>query len=394
MKPYLIKTSAGATLMAIALCLTPQAQAADASARREVERTAMAQKTAGASARDIIGQNVRNTAGEDLGEVKDLVVSPKGKIVYALVGSGGVLGVGEKLRAVPFSALKPPVTAEGHRRLMLETTKAKFESAPILRSEEVDLLTTEDRARGVFEYFGQDWNREKMDLRTAAADKSGRLFRASKLMGKDLKNAGQEVGEIEDLVIDHSSRQASLLLDPENDYTGSSQRFILGFDQVMQSMDDKDAFATNLTRADFERAKPARDDWYSATTGYPYVWDRYSYTRGVGYSARSAPITEGDTAPVAVRDAVRDDAARGDAVREERRDDRKMTVAEVRDLLSKDPVLADSARYVTLREDGRKLVIRGTVPSRDIKERISDRVEELARGWRVDDEMEVKSTAE
>lgn len=380
MNSKLIKTSASASMMAIALCLSPQAQAANPTPVRDVEKSTMAQKSAGASARDFIGRNVESTAGENLGEVKDLVVSPKGKVVYALVGSGGVLGVGEKIRAVPFGALKPQVTSNNRRVLTLDVDRAKFEGAPSLRRDEVDVLAMEDRSRSVFEYYGQDWNREKIQMKTAAGEPSSRLFLASKITGKDLKNAGRDVGEIEDLVIDQSSRQASLLLDPENEFTGSNQRFIVGFDQVMQSMDNKDDFATTLTRADFEKAKPARDDWYTATSGYPYRWDRYSYLRGVGYTARTAPVTDGDATTTAVR--------------EEKRDDLKMSLTQVRDALMKDPVIGDSARHVTLREEGRKLVIRGTVPSRDVRDQISDRVEELARGWRVDDEMEVKSTAE
>jgi sporulation protein YlmC with PRC-barrel domain len=55
----------------------------------------------------LMGLHVRNTAGEKLGSVDDLVVNvATGKIDYIAMGVGGVLGVGEKLLAVPFSELK------------------------------------------------------------------------------------------------------------------------------------------------------------------------------------------------------------------------------------------------------------------------------------------------
>jgi sporulation protein YlmC with PRC-barrel domain len=55
----------------------------------------------------LTGLNVRNTAGEKLGTVDDMVVDVRtGKISYIALGVGGVLGIGEKLFAVPYSELK------------------------------------------------------------------------------------------------------------------------------------------------------------------------------------------------------------------------------------------------------------------------------------------------
>jgi len=384
MKTYLIKTSASATLMALALCLTPQARAADTLPRRDAQLATASGKTAGHSARDIIGQDVRSSAGEDLGEVKDLILSPvSGKIAYALLTKGGVLGVGEKIRAVPFSAFKSGAVVGG--ALTLDVDKAKWDTAPTFRDDDLDLLGTDERGRSLFEYYGQDWNREMLSTRTAAAgDRSARLLRVSTMMGKDVKNAGQEVGEVEDVIVDFNSRRAAVLLDPEDDYTGTDKEFLIGLDQIMHSPDKKDDLATTLTRAEFDRATPARDDWSGTTTGYPYVWSGYHYTRGVGYSA-VPPSQVGET--TVARDVRTDE-------RREMRTDDKLTVASVREALSRDPALSDAARQVILREEGRKLVIRGTVPSKEIKNKIADRVEELAKGWNVDDEMEVKAAAE
>jgi sporulation protein YlmC with PRC-barrel domain len=373
MKSHLIKTSAGATLMAFALSLTP-AHAADTTPTRDAELAATSVKSAGASARDIIGQDVKSAAGEDLGEVKDLIISPKGgNVVYALVTKGGVLGVGEKIRPVPFSALKSAAVSGG--ALTLDITRASWESAPLFRDDELDLLSAE-RGREVFTHYGQDWNREMLQAGASTADQSGRLMRVSKLIGKEIKNAGQEVGEIEDVIVDLASRRGSALIDPDDDYVGTNQDYIINFNQLMVSPDRKDAYTTVLTRSDFERAQPARDDWASVTTGYPYVWTGYAYNRGVGYTASTS--------------TTRDDASLARATTS----DGKVSVAEVRAALNRDPALADAARHVTLTEEGRKLVIRGELPSKDLREKIADRVEELAKGWNVDDETKVRSAAE
>lgn len=54
----------------------------------------------------IIGTNVKNPNGDNLGGIKDLVLDPEsGHVVYAVVSFGGVLGMGSKLFAIPWSVL-------------------------------------------------------------------------------------------------------------------------------------------------------------------------------------------------------------------------------------------------------------------------------------------------
>jgi sporulation protein YlmC with PRC-barrel domain len=63
-------------------------------------------KTRGATIRasKLIGQNLKNSNGDSVGEIKDLVIDSSGKVRYAAVTYGGFLGVGSKLFAVPFEA--------------------------------------------------------------------------------------------------------------------------------------------------------------------------------------------------------------------------------------------------------------------------------------------------
>jgi sporulation protein YlmC with PRC-barrel domain len=55
----------------------------------------------------LVGMTVKNPAGEKLGTVNDLVIDVhQGKIRYAALSFGGILGVGNKLFAIPWTALK------------------------------------------------------------------------------------------------------------------------------------------------------------------------------------------------------------------------------------------------------------------------------------------------
>ena len=54
----------------------------------------------------IIGNKVLNRAGEQLGNLKDLVIDvEEGHVAYAVLSFGGLLGMGDKLFAIPWEAL-------------------------------------------------------------------------------------------------------------------------------------------------------------------------------------------------------------------------------------------------------------------------------------------------
>lgn len=58
------------------------------------------------SASTIKGDKVVNTAGEDLGKIEELMIDLRdGRIAYAVLSFGGFLGLGNKLFAIPWSAL-------------------------------------------------------------------------------------------------------------------------------------------------------------------------------------------------------------------------------------------------------------------------------------------------
>ena len=78
----------------------------------------------------LVGLNVRNGQGDVLGTVNDLVLDVRtGKISYVALSVGGVLGVGDKLFAVPYSELK---FDHGNDELyfVLDVPKEKLETAP------------------------------------------------------------------------------------------------------------------------------------------------------------------------------------------------------------------------------------------------------------------------
>jgi sporulation protein YlmC with PRC-barrel domain len=77
--------------------------------------------------RDLLDKDVYNDKKEDIGEVKDVVVSPEGKSVsWAILGVGGFLGIGERLVAIPMDHLK----IENGKFLLKGATKEVLKAMP------------------------------------------------------------------------------------------------------------------------------------------------------------------------------------------------------------------------------------------------------------------------
>lgn len=82
------------------------------------------------------GAPVQNQAGEVIGDINDLVFSPTGQISTVVLGIGGVLGIGEKSVAVPYSALSFKLGADGVRVIMVGLTKEQLVAAPAFQATE------------------------------------------------------------------------------------------------------------------------------------------------------------------------------------------------------------------------------------------------------------------
>jgi sporulation protein YlmC with PRC-barrel domain len=80
-------------------------------------------------------QSVYDPSNNKIGEIKDVLLSPDGKVNALIVGVAGFLGMGEKDVAVPFTAVKH-TTKDGKVYLTLDTTKDALKAAPGLQYDQ------------------------------------------------------------------------------------------------------------------------------------------------------------------------------------------------------------------------------------------------------------------
>ena len=80
------------------------------------------------SAGSLMSDKVKNMQGDDLGKLEEIMLdTTNGKIAYGVLSFGGFLGMGDKLFAVPWTALS---VDRNEKCLRLDCDKKALENAP------------------------------------------------------------------------------------------------------------------------------------------------------------------------------------------------------------------------------------------------------------------------
>ncbi|MBK8198298.1 MAG: PRC-barrel domain-containing protein [Acidobacteria bacterium] len=86
-----------------------------------------------------LGTSVYNQAGDKIGKVEDVVLDKlDNSVMFAVVGFGGFLGMGEKYHPVPWSALDYSKEKDGY---VVPYTKEQLKAAP---ADAIEELTRND----------------------------------------------------------------------------------------------------------------------------------------------------------------------------------------------------------------------------------------------------------
>jgi sporulation protein YlmC with PRC-barrel domain len=91
--------------------------------------------TSAIRAKKVIGTSVKDASGATIGRVEDLVLDKlSNNIMFAIVGFGGFLGMGEKFHPLPWSTLDYDETEGGY---VVNLTRQQLEAAPAYSMDEL-----------------------------------------------------------------------------------------------------------------------------------------------------------------------------------------------------------------------------------------------------------------
>ncbi len=331
----------------------------------------------GRKAGDVLGTDVYGSDGQKLGDLRDLVVDTRtGKITHAVVASGGILGFGANLRPVPADAV-----THGEDRLTLNIGETRWEQAPVFTRDQLLTLNQENRMQEIASFYGdQGAGTAGQSLQAENRDAPVQLALASDIRGKDVRQGDQKIGAIDDLIVHMESRSVSALFDAESRFVEADHDFVVPLARF-QNFGHDEGLTTQLSANDFAGVSASASD-NRAATGMAGTAGLGAGT-GAGSNIYVHPESEPLVGMPGQHNTGRDDRANADA---------RANQAPVEEIRRAVQAEAPQARDVRVMLEDNKVVLRGTVPSEDIKERIENRAENAARGWDVESELRVGTT--
>jgi len=103
-------------------------------------------------AHTLLGEDVYNGQDEKLGDIKEFMLDMNtGNVAYAVLSYGGVLGIGEKLFAVPWHALRLDTV---NKRFGLDIDKDRLKTAPGFDKDDWPDMTDQSWASSIESFYG------------------------------------------------------------------------------------------------------------------------------------------------------------------------------------------------------------------------------------------------
>jgi len=110
------------------------------------------------------GDRVLSSDGDEVGKVKEIMLDVEsGRIAYMVISSGGFLGIGDKLLAVPWNAL----TLDAARKcFVIALNSERVKNAPGFDKGEWPSMADRTWASSVHQYYGREpyWGNDAASL--------------------------------------------------------------------------------------------------------------------------------------------------------------------------------------------------------------------------------------
>ena len=107
----------------------------------------------------LLGNDVYNLGNEKLGTIKEFMIEMStGRITYAVLSYGGFLGLGDRLFAVPWQALKLDTV---NHRFVLNIDKEALKDAPGFDKDHWPTMADSTWATDVYKFYGTPYSQDR-----------------------------------------------------------------------------------------------------------------------------------------------------------------------------------------------------------------------------------------
>jgi len=378
---------------------------------------------------DLIGMTVNNYQNVKLGKVSDLALDMKsGRIVQVIITSGGFLGIGTTLTAVPPGALHQNPEL---KILQLDSSPEKYNAAPQVDTAIWEEGTRSNRLSETFGYYGQQtyissegyetndshgtftnslprnmennnshvstlnsngtWSRTNnpnLNGSEASWAKAGYIQKASKLIGTSVINLkGENLGKLENLTVALASGRIVAVIISTGHYLGMENELSAVPPSALRFDIEEDTFQLDASEGSLASSPHFSANEWPDLNQSDYVGKVYRAYNVEPYFTSEAVSGE-DITRIYVRD----------------RDDRMLTLlncgdsmldaditAQIRKEIIADSAMTSVAHNVKIITLNSHVTLSGEVNTADEKSRIAAIADRIASAGNVDNRLEVST---
>jgi sporulation protein YlmC with PRC-barrel domain len=376
-----------------------------------------------AKASDILGMTVKNLQDEKLGKVEDLAVDVEsGRIVQVIVSTGGFLGVGDTLTAVPPGALHHD-TAQ--KVLHLDADKEKLKSGPPFEMSKWAEYSDADHVAAVYRHYGEEpalkfihdgdanldgqhhtdvspiplstskadgnWNKDRIPSETQSMIAKSRLVqvqKASKLIGTPVKNLRDEkLGKVENLLVDLPSGRVVAVIVSSGGFLGMGDELSAVPPSALRFTTDRNTLLLDASKDMLSHAPHFKADQWPDFAQPGYASGVYSAYRIDPYFTTNVTTEPDNTAR-----NVRDRADRAVTPLDQGNSKADLgTTAQIRKEIIAGKTMSVNAKNVKIMTIDGRVTLRGPVTTDEEKRLIGDIAINIAKLENVDNQLEVKT---
>jgi osmotically-inducible protein OsmY/sporulation protein YlmC with PRC-barrel domain len=377
-----------------------------------------------AKASDVIGMTVNNKQDEKLGKVSDLGVDVEsGRIVQVILSTGGFLGMGETLTAVPPEALHRDVAL---KVLHLDADKEKLKAAPKFEMSNWAENSDCKHLSAVYRLYGQEpaltfiqkrdavldgqsttnaspttvstrkadgtWAKNSSSGKSKCSIPESRLSqvqKASKLMGTQVNNLQDEkLGKVENILVDLPSGRLVAVIVSSGGFLGMGDELSAVPPTALRFTTDRDTLQLDASKEMLSNAPHFKANQWPDFAQTSYAGGVYSAYQVEPYFTTNA-TTEADNTARNVRD--RDSSTLTPLDQGNSKADLN-TTAQIRKEILDGKNMSVNARNVKIITVDGHVTLRGPVNNAEEKRLIGEIADRIAHSENVDNQLEVKFT--
>jgi sporulation protein YlmC with PRC-barrel domain len=379
-----------------------------------------------AKASDLIGMTVNNNQNEKLGKVEDLAVDVEsGRVVQVIVSTGGFIGIGDTLTAVPPSAFHHDVA---QKVLHLDANKEKLQNAPKFEMSKWAEYSDSEHLSGVYRYYGEEpafrfvqsgdtvldsqrnaagspntvstrkadgtWDKDRVAIDSQSqwmipASRLGQVQKASKLMGTPVNNLQDEkLGKVENLLVDLPSGRVVAIIVSSGGFLGMGDELSAVPPTALRFNTARDTLQLDASKEMLSSAPHFKANQWPDFAEPSYASGVYRAYKVEPYFT-SNPTTEPDNTARNVRDRKNNTLTpldQGNSTAD------VATTAQIRKEIVAGKNMSVNAKNVKIITNNGQVTLRGPVNSAEEKRLIGEIANRIARSENVDNQLEVRLT--